>query len=150
MNIHKNAPWSPHGRADAVQRILEQRQPTTQVAAAFGVSERTMHKWLARFRAEGPPGLQDRSSRPHQVPGATPAVVVAQIERLRRQRWPGPKMAALLGVPRCTVSRLLRRLGLGRLRVLDAPPPAQRYERANIRRSYSDSAKVIREDREWR
>jgi transposase-like protein len=83
MNIHKNAPWSPHGRADAVQRILEQRQPTTQVAAAFGVSERTMHKWLARFRAEGPPGLQDRSSRPHQVPGATPAVVVAQIERLR-------------------------------------------------------------------
>jgi hypothetical protein len=33
----------------------------------------------------------DRSSRPHQVPGATPAVVVAQIERLRRQRCPAPR-----------------------------------------------------------
>jgi transposase InsO family protein len=130
MNIHQNAPWSPRGRAAAVQRVLEQGQAATAVAAAFGVSERTMHKWLARFRAEGPRGLQDRSSRPHQLPFATPVAVVGQIARLRRQRWPGPKIAARLGVPRSTVSRILRRLGLGRLRVLDAPLPAQRYERA--------------------
>ena len=130
MNIHQNAPWSPRGRAAAVQRVLEQGHPAKAVAAAFGVSARTMHKWLARFRTEGAPGLQDRSSRPHRLPSATPAPLVAQIERLRRQRWPGPKIAARLGVPRSTVSRILRRLGLGRLRVLDAPPPAQRYERA--------------------
>jgi len=130
MKIHQNAPWSPRGRADAVRRVLEQRQPAKTVAAAFGVSERTMHKWLARFRTEGAAGLHDRSSQPHQVPGATPAAVVAQIERLRRQRWPGPRIAARLGVPRSTVSRILRRLGLGRLRGLDPPPPAQRYERA--------------------
>jgi len=130
MNVHKNAPWSPRGRAAAVQRVVEQGQSAKAVAAAFGVSERTMHKWLARFRAEGLSGLQDRSSRPHQLPWATPTPVVAQIEQLRRQRWPGPKIAVRLGVPRATVSGILRRLGLGRLRVLDAPPPAQRYERA--------------------
>jgi transposase InsO family protein len=33
-------------------------------------------------------------------------------------------------MPRSTVGVVLRRLGLGRLKVLDAPPPAIRYERA--------------------
>jgi transposase InsO family protein len=55
---------------------------------------------------------------------------VAQIERLRRQRLSGPAIAGAIGMPRSTVGAVLRRLGLGRLEALDAPPPAIRYERA--------------------
>lgn len=54
----------------------------------MGVSSRTAYKWLARFKAEGPSGLLDRSSRPHHSPQVCPAQQVQQFERLRRQRLP--------------------------------------------------------------
>jgi transposase len=53
----------------------------------MGVSSRTAYKWL-RFKAEGPSGLLDRSSRPHHSPQVCPAQQVQQFERLRRQRLP--------------------------------------------------------------
>jgi transposase InsO family protein len=58
-----------------------------------------------------------------------PAERIAEIERLRRQRMTGPAIARAIGMPRSTVGAVLRRLGLGRLKALDAPPPAVRYER---------------------
>jgi transposase-like protein len=48
MNLHKNARATPHGRLLMVRRMLEHQQPATRVAADFGVSERTVRKWLAR------------------------------------------------------------------------------------------------------
>jgi len=42
------------------------------------------------------------------------------IERLRRQRWTGVRIARQLGLSRATVSRVLRRLGLNR--ILDLEP----------------------------
>jgi hypothetical protein len=51
---HVRLPWGSRWPTE------ERRQPAKRVAAAFGVSAHTMHKWLARFRAEGLPGLQDR------------------------------------------------------------------------------------------
>jgi transposase-like protein len=44
--------------------VLEQEQPAAKVAARFGVSERTVRKWLARWRAGGEPALNDRSPAP--------------------------------------------------------------------------------------
>src|SRR4051794_38021178 len=74
--------------------------------------------------------LHDRSSAPARCRGAVPAERIAEIERLRRQHLSGPAIARALGMPRSTVGAVLRRLGLGRLRALDTPPPAVRYERA--------------------
>ena len=50
-------------------------------------------------------------------------------EWLRRQRMSGPAISRATGMPRSTVGAVLRRLGLGRLKALDAAPPAIRYER---------------------
>jgi transposase-like protein len=47
-----------------VRQVLDQKQPATKVAADFGVSERTVRKWLERWRASGEPALNDRSSAP--------------------------------------------------------------------------------------
>jgi transposase-like protein len=64
MNIHKNARTTPHSRHLMVRCVLDQKQPATRVAADFGVSERMVRKWLARWRAGGEPALNDRSSAP--------------------------------------------------------------------------------------
>ncbi len=129
MDIHKNARTTPHSRAELVRRVLEEGQTRVAVAAAFGVSTRTVRTWVERFQAEGPAGLLDRSSRPHKLRDLTPAAVVVQIEALRRQRFTGQQIARETGVSPATVSRVLRRLGLSRLRDLEPAPPVRRYER---------------------
>ena len=53
MNLHKNARMTPHSRILMVRRVLDQKQPATRVAADVGVSERTVRKWLARWRVGG-------------------------------------------------------------------------------------------------
>jgi transposase InsO family protein len=55
---------------------------------------------------------------------------VAEIERLRRQRMSGPKIAQALGMAVSTVGAVLRRLGLGKLANLDPKPAVIRYERS--------------------
>ena len=76
---------------------------------------------MARFQAEGVAGLRDRSSRPHRLHRPTPAAIVEQVEALRRQRWTGKQIAAELGVSPATVSRILQRLGLNRMRRWSRP-----------------------------
>jgi len=54
----------------------------------------------------------------------------AVIEALRRQRHTGKRIAAEAGVSAATVSRVLRRLGLNRMRDLEPVEPVRRYEHA--------------------
>jgi hypothetical protein len=68
--------------------------------------------------------------RPPDRSAGCPAETSATIERLRRQRWTGPRIARALGRPVSTVGAVLRRLGLGRLSALEAKPPAVRYDAA--------------------
>ena len=130
MNVHKNAKLTPAGRALLVQRVLEQGERQVAVATAFGVSPRTVSKWVRRWRGEGVGGLVDRSSRPRRCPHQLRPARVRQIERLRRRRWTSPGIARALALPVSTVVVTVRRLGLNRLRALEPRAPAQRYERA--------------------
>jgi transposase InsO family protein len=129
MNIHKNARLTPHSRAELVRRVLIERQSPMSVATDMGVSSRTVHKWVARYRAEGEAGLLDRSSRPHRLHRPTPPDIVGQIEALRRRRIPGNQIARTLGVSAATVSRVLRRLGISRIKDLEPAEPVRRYQR---------------------
>jgi transposase InsO family protein len=129
MNVHKNARLTAHSRADLVRRVLVKRQPVEAVGEAFGVSMRTVRKWVGRYQAEGAEGLKDRSSRPRRLRKPTPAEEVAEVERLRRQRWTGKQIAAEVGISPATVSRILRRLGLNRIKALQPAEPMRRYER---------------------
>ena len=127
MNIHQNARLTPKGRALLIRRILD-GETVQAAAAACGVSERTAHRWRQRYRAEGPAGLLDRSSRPHRSPRRTSARVVERIVALRRLRWTARRIAAGVGVSPATVSRTLQRAGLNRLRALEPAEPVRRYE----------------------
>jgi transposase InsO family protein len=127
MDVHQNARTTPHSREKIVRRVLG-GESARGVAAAVGVSESTVRKWLGRYRADGRAGLHDRSCRPHRSPTATSRALVQWIERLRRQRWTGAEIASRLRLGRATVARLLQRRGLARLAALDPPKPVQRYE----------------------
>lgn len=129
MNVHKNARLTPSGRALLADRV-EHGWTVKLAAEAAGVSRRTGYKWLARHRLGGERRHHDRSSAPSRCPRRVPADREHQIEQLRRQRMTGPAIARALGMPRSTVGQVLRRLGLGRLKALDPPLPANRYERS--------------------
>ena len=129
-NPHQNARMTPLGRVEMVRRILEECRPVAEVAAGFGVSERTARKWLARFRAEGAAGLENRSSRPASVANRTSEPWIEMMASLRRDyRLTAEEIAAKLKLARSTVAAWLKRRGLGRLKRLDAPAPVRRYQR---------------------
>ena len=130
MNIHKNAALTPRSRQRLVELMLSGQSPET-ASRVVGVCPRTARKWLARFKAEGLAGLQDRSSRPHRLRRPTPARTVERIIALRRQRWTGKHIAREVGVSPATVSRVLKRAGLSRMKDLDPVEPVRRYERSS-------------------
>jgi len=130
MNVHKNARLTPRGRAVMVSRIEDEGWPVKRAASASGVSVRTAHRWLGRHRLGGERRLHDRSSAPRRCPRRTSPQRIAEIERLRRERMTGPAIARALGMARSTVGLVLRRLGLGKLKLLDPRAPVVRYERS--------------------
>jgi transposase InsO family protein len=131
MDVHKNAPLTPRGREAMVRRVVEGGQTPEAVSEAAGVCPRTVRKWVARYRAEGVAGLEDRSSRPHRLRHPTPPEIVTRVEALRRQRWTGTQIAHEVGVSKATVFRILGRLGINRLKALEPAEPVRRYEREN-------------------
>jgi transposase InsO family protein len=128
MNVHKNARTTPRSRALLVHRVRQEHWPVSAVALAFGVSERTVYKWLARYRTEGASGLADRCSTAHRRRHALAPAWVALIRLLRQTKLVAAEIAARVPLARSTVSAVLHRMGWGRLPYLNAPPPVQRYE----------------------
>jgi transposase InsO family protein len=113
---HANARLTEFGRLLLVQRITELGWPAAQAAESLGVSRATAYKWLARYRAQGPAGLADRSSRPHRCPHALPASQVRRVLAARRRHRQGPhRLAWRLHMPRSTIYGVLARHHMSRL-----------------------------------
>src|SRR4051812_43758226 len=81
-------PWKESSpvseRLRFVQACLDRRAKIVEICQQFGISEKTGHKVLARFREFGVAGLAERSSaraHQHHMSAATAARIVA----LRRQ-----------------------------------------------------------------
>lgn len=129
MEVHANAPLSPIGRRRVVDRVLVEGWSVVTAAEAAGVTERTVYRWLARFRAEGPAGLVDRSSAPRRIPHKTSSARVSAICRLRQARLTAVEIAERIGMPISTVSAVLLREGLGKRSRLEPLEPVCRYER---------------------
>jgi transposase InsO family protein len=130
---HAMAKLTPLGRAALVERVLVDGWPVVRAAEAMNVSRQTAHKWVRRFREEGPAGLVDRSSIARRHPHELSARYVERILRARRKTKHGPhRLAYALGCPRSTVYGVLRRHGMHRLDWMDRPTGRviRRYERS--------------------
>jgi transposase InsO family protein len=129
-NPHQNARTTRLGRAEMIRRILEEGQPISDLAAGLGISERTAHKRLARYQAEGPSGLENRSSHPRTVANHTATYWLGVIKMLRREyRLTAEEIAGKLNLARSTVAAWLARRGLSRLTALEPKEPPRRYQR---------------------
>jgi len=126
--MHKLARLTPMGRRRMIRR-LEAGERLQDVADAIDLSTTAVRRWWKRYQIEGEAGLQERSSRPHRSPRALPRSRRRQITRRRHWGWSSLRIARDLQLPLPTVVHVQRRLGLARI-PRPAPPPVQRYERA--------------------
>jgi transposase InsO family protein len=129
--MHANARLTPLMRAQMALHLHSQNLSLRTAAAAYGVSEKTVRRWLARAQlADFPQRLQDHSSIPHRQPRKTSPQLEARILQLRRERRSYAQIMMVLPVSKATLSRILRRHHLNRLSSLEPPkPPVIRYER---------------------
>jgi transposase InsO family protein len=129
MNIHKNARLTPLRREEMALAVFEGDLSQAQAALKFAVTAKVVKRWVERYKTEGRAGMVDRSSRPRRSPNATERAVADRIVALRRQRLTGKHIASLAAVSPATVSRVLARAGLSRLKDLEPAEPVRRYER---------------------
>src|SRR5438270_10515353 len=71
-------------RYKAVLAVIGDGRTMGEVAADWGISRRTMHRWLARYEGEGLEGLSNRSHRPGHCPHQTSPAVEAMVLEMRR------------------------------------------------------------------
>jgi len=130
MNIHKNARLTPLRRGEMAMAVVSGTLTKAQAARIYAVSRKIVSRWVERFEQKGPAGMGDRSSRPKSSPRQTHEGIVEQIISLRRQRLTGRHIARQTGVSPATVSRVLKRAGLSRMKDLAPAEPVVRYEYA--------------------
>ena len=104
-NPHQNARTTPHSRALIADRRAA-GQSVASIAADFGISTRTVFKWLARHREGGRAALVNRASIPARQRGLGEREQ-ALIGHLRREhRLTGAAIARRLDLARATVAQV--------------------------------------------
>jgi putative transposase len=120
----------------------EGQASVTELSRAFGISRKTVYKWLQRYEARGAEGLADQPTVAHHHPHATPEALVSALVELRKERptW-GPKKLrvrlAQLGMTTpavSTIGELLKKHGLIRPRRRRVYPPRMPGELAQTTR----------------
>ena len=64
-------PWKESRSMDLRVRLIqeyEEGEDITALGELYGVSRKTIYKWIDRYAAEGVGGLADRSRAPHHRP----------------------------------------------------------------------------------
>jgi transposase-like protein len=129
-------PWSVNAvseiRLAFVQEVVALRRPVAEACRKYGISRKTGHKWLRRYRDQPDAALADRSRRPRHAPRRTDAAVEAAVLAVRdRFGWGAGKIRDFLrnqaggdaGLPgERTVGAILGRHG--RIGRPDRGPPA--------------------------
>lgn len=118
-------PWNQTDAMKERMRLITDYESgdfgVSDLASKYGVSRKSIYKWLARFEQEGVQGLEERSRAPHTQARAISEEVVEAILELKARwpRWGAPKLLARLErdwegqVPaESTVSEILKRHGL--------------------------------------
>jgi transposase InsO family protein len=124
--MHPRARTTPLSRAEIIA-LVAAGESIAEVARRFAISRQTVYKWLRRYRG-GDIGLADRRPIAKHLPTRISARLERAIAKLRRnRRLLGWQIAVALEIPRSTVIKVLKRLGMARLKDLEPPRLFQRY-----------------------
>jgi transposase InsO family protein len=122
-------------RLSLIHRIVTLRRSTAQVAQEFGVSRKTVHKWLRRYRDHQ--SLDDQSRRPKSSPDKTAQEIEDAVVDVReRHNWGARKIHHILALQKIavpsvrTVASILSRRGYVPLSPANTPPGPIPFERA--------------------
>jgi transposase InsO family protein len=128
MDYHHHARLTIYSREQLCRSVVEGRLSVKQAVIEFKLSRQSVSRWVRRFREGGRGALLDRSSRPYHSPRRVGSEQLERVERLRRERWTGVRIAQATGLSRATVSRILTRLKLNKVKQLEPQIPIVRYE----------------------
>ena len=76
----------------------ESEESVSELCRWYGISRKTGHKWLARYRGSGIGGLGDRSRAPHHCPHAMAVVMWLEASDLAPVRRPWRKTLASIAL----------------------------------------------------
>ncbi len=70
----------------------------TELSSIYGVSRKTIYKWIGRYGEFGVDGLSERERRPHAHPNRTDEAIIGRLIRLKREHmnWGPKKLLAIL------------------------------------------------------
>jgi len=118
-------PWTEETRMSSrrqfVDAVLSGDETMSELCRRFGISRKTVYKWLRRYQARGDAGLEDASRRPRRCRSQTPSKVETRAVSVREKHpaWGGRKIHAVLRREGCkplpapsTITGILRRHGL--------------------------------------
>lgn len=76
-------------REELILKVLAKEDSVVELADQYGVSRKTIYKWLARYESKGLGCLVDESRRPKRSPLKTSAELALEIVQLRKEhpRW---------------------------------------------------------------
>jgi len=89
-------PWKDVRPMDEKNRLiddwLKHEYTIADLSEFYGISRKTVHKWINRFKIRGRDALKDLSHKPHLSPRATPREIADKIIliKLQHKYW-GPK-----------------------------------------------------------
>jgi transposase InsO family protein len=133
-------PWEVHPvseiRLAFVHQVLSLHTPVSAACRSFGISRKTGHKWLRRYRTAPDQPLADQSRRPQSSPARTATPLAEAVLKVRDDFGWGPRKIHAylaqqgLALPSVrTVAAILKRCG--RVEPPSEPPtPLQRFERS--------------------
>jgi transposase InsO family protein len=77
---------------------LKKELSVTELSNIYGVSRKTIYKWIRRYSEQGPAALEEQSRMPLTNPRATPPEIVDRVikTKLAHQKWGPKKVIALL------------------------------------------------------
>ena len=131
MNNHKSSRTTVYNREIILVRMINENARPADVARAFGISVRTVHKCLRRHRDKESPDLEHRSSAATSLWRKLPSAYEKLIMYLRRYFLMSARyIARNLKLARSTVAAVLKRHHMGTLKQLDSKEPVRRFERA--------------------
>lgn len=126
-----------------VSAWLEGAESVSELCRHFGISRKTGHKWLGRYKREGASGLEDRSRAPHSNPRAIDEDTIAAVVAVRHlyPTWGPRKVHAYLAdrypeeswPAASTIGNLFDRAGLTRPRKLRRRVPPRSFPFRTVR-----------------